>query len=391
MNSLKLSVLFATTAYPRWQDDTHGVFVHQQALGLRALGHTVRVVAMHAPGCRSHDVIDGVDVIRPRYLPDRLEVARNQAAGIPEMWKRSRVARLSLAPFFAMHALTIARLARAQRTDLIHAHWTLSAMAARFGGAHRIAPLITTVHGSDIFQAARIPLIRHLTRSALRASTAVVAISNALQAAARTHGARPERVHIVPECIDANAFTPGPPAREPLILYAGSLIERKGVAFLIKAMAALRATGQPWRCEIAGEGTLRAQLEALRDALGLADCVSFLGPVSQQRLRDRMQAARVFVLPSTEEGLGVVLMEALACGTPCVGSDVGGIPDIITPDTGALVAPRDPDALAGAIARVANAEHWPSMSQAARARAMSVYDRAVVAAQLSALYADAVR
>jgi glycosyltransferase involved in cell wall biosynthesis len=384
-----LNILFATTAYPRWQNDTHGVFVHQQAIGLRALGHNVRVVAMHAPGCRAQDVIDGIEVIRPRYLPDRLEVSRNQAAGIPEMWKRSKVARLTLVPFIGVHILTIARQARAHRADIVHAHWTLSAMAARLGGAHRVAPLITTVHGSDMFQAAAIPGIRQLTRQALRSSRAVVAISEALGDAVRTNGAHADRLHIVPECIDAGAFTPGPPTRERLVLYAGSLIERKGVAFLIQAMAALRASGQPWRCEIVGEGTLRAALEAQRDTLGLSDCITFLGPVSQQQLRERMQAASVFVLPSTEEGLGVVLMEAMACATPCVGSNVGGIPDIITPATGALFAPGDSAALASAIQHISEQHTWPALSVAARARAVAVYDRSVIANRLSSIYADA--
>jgi len=102
-----------------------------------------------------------------------------------------------------------------------------------------------------------------------------------------------------------------------------------------------------------------------------------------------MRRARLFVLPSIEEGLGVVILEALASGTPCVGSHVGGIPDAISPDVGMLVPPADEYALSQAIIRLlADEEAWRTMSRHARARALEHYAWAHSAKRLTEIYQE---
>jgi glycosyltransferase involved in cell wall biosynthesis len=100
---------------------------------------------------------------------------------------------------------------------------------------------------------------------------------------------------------------------------------------------------------IIGDGPQRQELEKLAAGLGLNAAISFLGAQSPAAVADWMRRAALFVLPSLEEGQGVVLLEALASGTPCVASRAGGIPEILSPDWGVLVPPGDSHALAEAM------------------------------------------
>jgi glycosyltransferase involved in cell wall biosynthesis len=139
-------------------------------------------------------------------------------------------------------------------------------------------------------------------------------------------------------------------AREPVILYAGVLIPRKGVHHLLRAFAKVAQEFPEVRLEIVGRDENPEYAEELRQEvfrLGLNGRVSFVGEVPQVELANRMRRSCVFVLPSLSEGLGRVVVEAMATGTPVIGSHVDGIPEIVQEGlTGFLVPPGDEEALA---------------------------------------------
>jgi glycosyltransferase involved in cell wall biosynthesis len=117
-----------------------------------------------------------------------------------------------------------------------------------------------------------------------------------------------------------------------------------------------------------------------------------MGFQSQDQVRVQMQRARLLVLPSLEEGQGVVLLEALACGTPVVASGVDGIPEVVTDEVGVLVPPADPEALCEAILSIlARPEQWDAMSRSARERAVEHYDWARLADQYVMAYESLAR
>lgn len=387
--SRRLKVCIATTSFPRWLGDIRGTFVYEAARFLQAKGVGVQVVAMHNPGARVTELMDKIRVFRPRYLwPECLETLQKEGGGLPVMWQKSRWARLAVLPFFVAHTFAISRVAR--DCDLIHANWTLSGAAALAGQALHHRPIILTVQGSDIVRAAPLPVFNWITRLVLHRCDYVLALSNSLAEKVIALGSPRAKVRVIPNGVDLDHFTPPKPDnwRKPLILFVGALSPIKGVTYLISAMPGILRVFPEASLIIVGVGPQLTELQTLVCQLGIQSNVWFLGSQSPTQVREWMRQARVFVLPSIEEGLGVVLLEALACGTPCVGSRVGGIPDVIVPEVGLLTPAGDPSALADAILQILNLskDDWASLSLAARRRAEDRFDWRIIAGQLIDVY-----
>jgi glycosyltransferase involved in cell wall biosynthesis len=149
----------------------------------------------------------------------------------------------------------------------------------------------------------------------------------------------------------------------------------KGHDLVLEALARLRSRGLAERCVIVGEGSDRARIQGRARDLGLADLVQFVGAVSDVT-RDRLYArCRALVLPSTEEGFGLVYLEAMRAGRPCVAAR-GGAPEEIVREssTGLLVSPRDPEELSAALARLGrDAGLAEELGKAGRGRWLACY------------------
>jgi glycosyltransferase involved in cell wall biosynthesis len=383
-----VKVCIVTTAFPRWPGDDRGIFVFEAARAVQALGAQVRVIAMHSPGAKTRERIDAIDIIRPRYLrPEKWEMLQKEGGGLPIMWRKSKVARLTVLPFGLVHTLAIMRHAR--DCDIVHANWTLSAAAAVLAKAVHRRPVVVTVQGSDVFQAARLPVVDRVTVAALRRCAKVLALSHSLASALHSLGVPPSQVEIVPNGVDLDRFRPEAGEREPLILFVGALIERKGVRHLIAALPTVLQAWPDYRLAIVGEGAQGDDLKRLAAELGVGDRVDFVGSQTPRQVSSWMRRAKLFVLPSLEEGLGVVLLESLASGTPCLGSDVGGIPDVVTPDVGRLVPPADPHALAAAMLNLLSSpEAWNTLSQNARQRAQTYFSWHAIGTRVMNIYQE---
>lgn len=170
-----------------------------------------------------------------------------------------------------------------------------------------------------------------------------------------------QRLAVVPMGVDTGTFVPGegPRLEGPWRWFCCARLNPvKGFDTLLAAASELRAAGRSFTITIAGEdeqggrGYRGAIEEMIRDA-GLGDTVTLLGAVTQERVLAELQAAAGFVLPSLHEPLGVVYMEAMACGLATVGTDGGGVTELIEDGvSGRLVAPRDSAALARAMAEI---------------------------------------
>ena len=211
-----------------------------------------------------------------------------------------------------------------------------------------------------------------------------------------------ERLHMVHVGIPIDRFTPAAPAsaangngasngngHRPTVLYIGRLVPEKGQAVLLEAVAELARRGTDVEVALAGEGSLRVDLEAKAGRLGIADRVRFLGAVGQDELRRLYEGAAIFCLPSFAEGVPVVLMEAMAMGLPVVTTPIAGIPELIEDGrSGVLVAPGRPDRLADSLATLAgDGELRQRLGEAGREAVERGFDCETTAAQLRDVFA----
>ena len=388
-----MKVCMAATTFPRFAGDGQGAFIWELARAVQRQGVAVHVVALHSPGAQTQEIIEDIHVTRPRYWwPEAAESLRREGGGLPMTLRKYPLARAQLPLFLARYSAAIAQVAR--DCDLVHAHWTISGGAALVGHwAHR-KPLLMTVHGSDIFQVPRHPVGATITRAILKRVDRVTAVSDALKQATVGLGLDASKIEVISNGIDLTRFVPPLPdprhgTAQPtrIVLFAGFLIKRKGVRYLVEALSLLPADLPPYRLVIVGEGP---EGDALRDqvaALALTDRVEFAGFQPQAVVSEWMQQAKVFVLPSLEEGQGVVLLEALASGTPVVASDVDGMREVVAPEVGVRVPAADPPALARALEKMLmDDDAWRQMSIQARQRAVTLYDWDKIGAQFVELY-----
>jgi len=209
-----------------------------------------------------------------------------------------------------------------------------------------------------------------------------VAVSRSTREDLIERGLDGARIEVVENGVDTALYSPGPAAERfarPTILYLGRLKRYKRVDLLLRAVARLREAGVDVQLLVAGAGDQRSHLEEEAKELGLgAEGVRFLGYVSEERKVELLRQAWVHTLTSVKEGWGIANMEAAACGTPSVASNVPGLRDsVVHEETGLLVPHGDVELLAGALRRlIENEELRGRMGLAAREFSMRLsWDR----------------
>jgi glycosyltransferase involved in cell wall biosynthesis len=201
------------------------------------------------------------------------------------------------------------------------------------------------------------------------------------------------RVHYIG--VDIEQFrTPPTGASGEGVLFVGRLVEKKGCAYLVRAMASVQQTYPDCLLTIIGDGPLRGSLENHARELGVS--CRFLGAQSSAIVREHLQKTRIFCAPSLtaengdSEGLGIVFAEAQAMGIPVVSSLHGGIPEVVLHNrTGLLVGERDHEGIAAAIASLlGDASLWEQFRHNARAHIERSFDLAKQTAELETIYKD---
>jgi glycosyltransferase involved in cell wall biosynthesis len=301
---------------------------------------------------------------------------------------------LEAATYYAGIRSTVARLHRRFPFELIHAHFTYpdGVVATMLGRKYDVPVLITeqAPWGPWVAESA---LVRRQMVFAARNAAFHIAISRAVKASIEQYTGPSERLRVIPDGIDASVFTlPETDARrDGQILFVGVIREVKGVDVLIRAMQLLSERRADAHLVLVGESYYAKyreeydRLRGLTSELGLDDRVTFAGPKPLGELVQIIQQSAVLVLPSRAESLGMVLVEALACGTPVVATRCGGPEDIVTDDVGVLVATDDAPALAQGIEAVL--ERRREFDRAAlRAHALERFEIGAVTERVGELY-----
>jgi len=371
-------ILFVTSSYPENGADPRGIFVHRLARRLVGQGAYVTVVAPGAPRTPVHEERDGVHVVRQRYWIGRWQSLTRGLPGIAPNIQRRPWLLAQLPPLLISMAWRTALEAR--RHDVVHAHWVYPAgIAAMWGARLARKPLVVTSHGGDLNLAGRVRVLRALSHFVGDAAAACIGVSEAVSEAFVAIGVQPEKVEFIPLGVDVDSTSDLTllPRSESLlrfasnrglrVLYLGSLIPRKSVDTLIEAHARLEHAGHQVVTAIVGDGPAAPQLaDAIRrHRLGN---VILAGSQAPSMVPAWLAGADVLVLPSLSEGRPTVVIEAMACGLPVVGTDIPGTRELVSPElTGFLVPPRDCDALAERLIELAlNQGMRAAMGQEAR-------------------------
>jgi glycosyltransferase involved in cell wall biosynthesis len=364
MKSSKVRVRIAlfSTLFPSSARPTHGIFVETRLRQLLSSGGVDARVVAPVPWfpwtssrfglwgrIASTPVVEnrhGIDVWYPRYA-------------LPPMVGQN-IAPLSL----ALGAYpTLRRFVREGFDfDLIDAHYYYpDGVAAALLGKWLDKPVVITARGSDLNVLGTSWPARRMMRWAGRRAAGSVGVSSALVSILRGWGVDRTRLHVIRNGVDLQRFRPldrfaartaTGTSGTPVLLCVGNLVEVKGHDLVIEATARLTQTLPNMELIVIGDGPLRDRLQAQAEALGIACRVRFVGTVPNDQLAPWYSAADALVLASRSEGWANVLLEAMACGTPVVATDVGGSAEAIgDSDAGRLVLSRDVGTLADTIAR----------------------------------------
>ncbi|AOV16823.1 glycosyl transferase family 1 [Acidihalobacter aeolianus] len=358
----KLSILSFSSLYPNAEQPRHGVFVEERLRHLLATGEIGITVVAPVPWFPSRnprfghyarlaavpgeEVRHGLRVLHPRY-PVVPKVGMTIAPGLMAA---------------AMLPVLRRMLASGEHFDLIDAHYFYpDGVAAVWLGERLGKPVVVTSRGTDVNWIPRYRGPRAQLRWAAARASGLISVSQALGEHLVQLGVSRERITVLRNGVDLQAFQPVPaaaettrqelhlPANVPLLLSVGSLIERKGHHTTLEALTRLPDAV----LVVAGEGPLKPVLHRQMEDLGLAPRVRFLGPIPHKDLPRYYSAADVSVLASSREGMPNVVLEALACGTPVVACDAEGVSEVLAdPVSGRVVPAREPEALARCVESV---------------------------------------
>jgi glycosyltransferase involved in cell wall biosynthesis len=383
-----LKVLFLTHSFPRFIGDAPGSFLLRLAVALRDVGVEVKVVAPAAPDLAASEEFQDIHVERFRYAPRSIETLAytgNMAQDVSGSWR----AKLALTGFIGGELAKGLQRQRAFAPDVIHAHWWFpSGVVGAWLSTLTRTPLVTTMHGTDVRLARKVKLSRNAFNGVMRRSAKVTTVSSWL--AAEVAAMSPATSAIVaPMPVATEKFGPGEKREQNRFLFAGRLNPQKGLDRLLRAFAAMKGLAM---LDVVGEGNSAAELRLLASQLSVSDRVMWHGQLRQQDLVRLYQQATAVVVPSVDEGLGLVAAEAQLCETPVIAFRSGGLTDVVQHDqTGILVTPGVTAELAAALDFILDSPARASaLGKAGRQFALSAFSPESAASRYKDIYQQAI-
>lgn len=383
-----MKVLFLTHAFPRFDGDVAGSFLLRLASALGKQGVDVKVVAPAAPGVAESAKLDGTGIDRFHYAPRRYETlayAGNMAEQVRDSWS----ARFTLLGFLGAEFRCAVRVRREQQPDIVHAHWWFpSGLVGTWLSRLSHTPLVTTLHGTDVRMARSVSMSRPAFRHVLQRSSATTAVSRWLAHETQSLVSAAPPV-VAPMPVATELFSPGGTRTPKSLLFVGRLTKQKGVDLLLRALDRLPDTVS---LDVVGDGEEREPLAGLARELGVGDRVRWHGAQPQDALVGFYRSTTALVVPSADEGLGLVAVEAMLCDTPVVAFESGGLPDVVQHErTGILVRERSAEALAEAVAQLlARPDRGLTLGAAGRMHALATFAPESVARRYIDIYRAAI-
>lgn len=340
-----------------------GTYTENIAIHLHKLGHEVTIVLPE--NSTDYSAPEGV-TLHPVFFTDKEQIEGALPFNFPcfTTHPRSTTTFADLTPVELENYLKAFKSAIEEEIetfgpDIIHAQhiWLLSYLGTQTG-----IPTVMTAHGTDLMGYQKWPQFHHLAQEAVKQAKGILTISkDTNQLVIDTFPQSKRKTHLMENGYNTSVFYPENTSREKVfhnhpfvpkkhfVMFAGKMTQFKGIDVLLDAASIYEKQLQynVTTC-IAGDGSLFETLKAQSKQLNLRD-THFLGHTPHERLRALYSVADVSVVPSRREAFGLVAIEALACGTPVVATNEGGLPDFINNKVGALVPVDNPQKLAEAI------------------------------------------
>ena len=284
-----------------------------------------------------------------RYAFSFMETLAHGPGGIPAALSRNKLNYLLVPWLFA--AMFFACLRAARKADVIYANWAICGLIGGLVGKILGRPVVTTLRGDDVTRSKRSLIDRMILRCCLQLSDRIAVVSKAIQLLiSDQYPQTASKVSMIENGVDDAFLKIGAdksmPEKEnknmPLnVVTIGSLIRRKGVDTIIRAIEALKQQ-RNINLDIVGEGQLRNELQQLVSNCGLNDRIVFRGALAPNEIADVLRQSDLFVLSSYSEGRPNVVLEAMAAGLPVVATDIDGVRELVSDNkTGLLFKPGD--------------------------------------------------
>jgi glycosyltransferase involved in cell wall biosynthesis len=354
-------VLVLTHNFVRSREDSAGQFIFTLMRELTR-DFDVFVLAPHQKGLSTYEEMDGIKIHRFRYnLPSYENLAYR--GDMHERIFRSSLGKISFLFFILSFFFCSFRIIKKNRIDIVHCHWWVPGGMVGYLLSLFVPPkMVITTHGSDVFILRKFKWALPVAELIFKKAQFVTAVSTYLKhLISRDLGIDGNKIFVFPMPFDTNKFyqLKEKKVKPGYILSIGRLIQRKGYDYLLQAGKILKDEGVRFELTIIGSGPEEKNLKRLIKELNLKDCVSIMDTIPQNELNSYYNQSEIFVLPSITdwkqeaEGLGMVLMEAMACKVPVVATRSGGMVDIVLDErTGLLVPEKNASALASAIKRL---------------------------------------
>lgn len=331
--NLNKTILVLASTFPRWENDDVPPFVFELTKQYTSQTKVV-VLAPFSNGSKRYEVVDGMFIHRFNYWPFANKLA--DGAILPNL-KTNNLFWLQVPFFLLFEFLGVWKMIRKYKPSVIHAHWiipqgivaVLVKRLLKWDGA-----IYCTTHGGDIFG---LQFLKGLKKWVVKQCSAMTVVSQAIKDEIDSFELNIP-VSIIPMGVDSSKFHARKSSQElinkynvkgKLLLFVGRLSEKKGAEYLIKAMPLILVEEPQTKLLIVGHGELKSELEYLAfENLKLEDCVIFVGGIPNSQLATYYASADIFIGPSIiaeggdREGFPVSFMEAMACNTPVVTSDI---------------------------------------------------------------------
>jgi glycosyltransferase involved in cell wall biosynthesis len=339
---MKKKLLVMASTFPRWKNDTNPPFVYELSKRLTN-DFDITILAPNYPDSKLYEEMDNMKVHRFRYFFKRYERLAGSGGILPTL-KKNKLYYFTV-PFFLLgEYLKAKKLIKKEKFDIVHAHWIIPQGIVAYWLKKKFdMDYVVTSHGSDIMALKKLNFIK---KPILENSKKITVVSNAIKKEVLENIDKNLDIEVIPMGVDTDLFNPKKKdldlkkelgIKGPFLLFVGRLAPEKGVDLLIESMPRVIKEYPNIKLIIIGEGTLEKELKKRVKDLKIKNNILFLGKKMNKELPKYYATADLFVSPSRREGLGLTFVEAGLCGCYLIGTNVGGIPEIINKGQGIVV------------------------------------------------------